>query len=147
MAQGGINQVNTGRDVTLNVVSPSGTFELNITQSFRRTAMFDRRESRPINGSPQFIDIPKGWEIRFELDRQDATVDEFFASQESAYYSGAAINASSISEQLISAIDGSVSVFLYSGLMLTLDDAGDVKADDVIKMTVSGRAATRVQLS
>ncbi|HZT90272.1 MAG TPA: hypothetical protein VFA12_20195 [Stellaceae bacterium] len=148
MAQlGGINQVNTGRDVSFNIVTDAGLLSLDITQSFRRRGLYDHRVSRPINGPPKFVPIIAGWELDFELDRQNAGVDTFFANLESTYYQGGAINAGTITETIIDADTGAVHVFLFSGLMLTCEDIGDVKADDMIKMRVQGRASTRTQLS
>ncbi len=147
MAANGVNATNVGRDVSLVVVADTGTLAMDITQSFTSKMNYDHRVSRPLNGTPQYVDIPAGWDGSCYLDRQDPVVDNFFAAREAAYYAGSGIGVSTISETIVNAIDGSVSVYQYRGVSLTFDDAGAKKADDVIKMRVGFRASTRTKLS
>ena len=142
----GVNGFNVGRDVTLSMITPVGLLVFPGLQRFTSRQMTDKRVSRPVNGSPFFIDIPAGWEGDFEVDRQDASFDSFFSALESGYYAGAGIAASTISETVADAVGG-ISVFQFVGVMLTFDDAGDIRADDVIKMKVGWRASVRQQLA
>lgn len=146
MAAGGINQLNTGRDVTLNVITPQGVLSMDITTSFDAKPKYDKRESRPMNGSPIFAPIWAGWDGTFELDRQDPDVDAFFAAQEAGWFGGLGIQPGTIQETIVNATDGSVSVFQYQGVMMTFDQPGKKQADDLIKMTVGFQASQRVQL-
>jgi hypothetical protein len=147
MAGAGINSVNVGRDVTVNLVSGStGIVPLNITTSFDAKPTYDKRTSRPMNGRPIFLPIPAGWDGTFELDRQDPTLDDFFAALDAGYFNGQGVQASTINETIVNAVDGSVSVYQYVGVMLTFDQPGKKAADDMIKMTVGFQASDRIKL-
>jgi hypothetical protein len=143
----GLQGYNVGRDVTLFLVTPQGTILFPSLQRFTSRQITDKRMSRPLNSSVVFLDIPAGWEGEFEIDRQDPTFDTFFAIQEQQYYAGQGISSSTIQETDVNATDGSTSVFQYVGVVLTYDDAGDRRADDVIKQRVGWRGSQRIQLS
>lgn len=141
-----INGYNVGRDVTLFMVTPQGTISFPSLQRFTSRQITDKRVTRPLNSSPRYVDIPAGWEGDFEIDRQDSTFDSFFAALEQGYFAGDGINTSTIQETIVNATDGSTSVLQYVGVMLTYDDAGDKRADDVIKTRVGFRASLRQEL-
>jgi|SRR6185312_157817 len=140
-----INGVNVGRDVSLSVQTAIGTLSIDITTAFDPKPEYDKRKSRPLNGTPLNVPIPAGWNLTIELDRANADVESFFAAQEAGYFAGNGIAPATINETIQNA-DGSISVFLYQDLMLTLDDAGRKTADDIIKMRIAGEAGTRIQL-
>src|SRR5258708_4322210 len=129
----GINGRNIGRDVTLVVTLPSGTINLNISTNFKSSQKTDARESRPINGPPIMIDIPAGWEGSFEFDRADSSADDFIAAQELGYFNGTGLVSSDIFETIPNATDNTISTFHYTGVTWHYQNAGEKKADDVIK--------------
>lgn len=141
----GINGVSVGRDVSVTLVTPRGQLSIDITTSFDAKARYDRRRSRPLNGPPLAVPIPDGWEGTFELDRTNSQIDSFFAAEDLAYFAGRGISPSTISETIVN-VDNSVSVFIYTGVMLMFEDAGRKQADELIKMRVSFEASERKQL-
>jgi hypothetical protein len=143
----GINGQNVGRDVTLVVQTPIGAFNLNVSTNFKSNQKTDQREHRPMNGPPVMIDIPAGWEGSLEADRSDSSWDDLIAAQELGYFNGAGIQPSDIFETIPNATDNTVSVYHYAGVAWHFQNAGDKKADDLIKQAMNWRSSTRIKLS
>jgi hypothetical protein len=116
----------------------------NLTE-FESKQIVAEPKSWPLNGPPIFLMIPDGWDGSFDLDRADSNADSFFASQEALYYAGFPIVSATINETIANP-DGSLSQFMYVGVVLTLEDAGKKKGDDLVKMKVKFKASTRTQI-
>ncbi len=136
-----------GKDVVLNVNTPNGPFVLPATVTgFESKAEYSAIKSKPLNGVNIEISIPEGWRGSITLDRSDASVDTFFARQEAGYYAGQNLLTATITESIREA-DGTVSVFLYTGVSLRFDEAGKKTSDAKIQQTIGFFASQRVQLA
>jgi hypothetical protein len=95
--------------------------------------------SRPV----RFFD---GWTGGFDLERQDSTVDDYFAQLEANYYAG--LNEAPVSiTETITEVSGAVTQYRYLGVLLKLDDAGDKAGDSTIKQKLSFMASRRVKVA
>lgn len=140
-----MNGFNTGRDLTLSIVGYDG-----VIHSFPLQTGWEAKQNtnnvkiKGLDGIVRFLDIPDGWSGTLSVDRQDSTIDEYFADLESSYYGGTNIPAATITET-ISNPDGSTSQFQYTGVMLRFDDAGSWKGDTNVPMKMSWVASRRLQ--
>jgi hypothetical protein len=141
-----MNNFNTGRDLTLNIVGYQGTIV-----SFPLLTGFDAKQStnnikiKGMDGVVRFLDIPDGWSGTLSFERQDATWDTYFSSLESDYYSGVNIQAASITETMQNP-DGSTSQYRFTGVMFKYDDAGSWMGDKNVPIKLSWSAGRRIKV-
>lgn len=140
------NQFNVGKDVSLDIIGPSGPLRFSIMTGFDAKPTYKSLDSKGLDGLDRFDDLPAGWNGSLSLDRADSTVDDFFAQKEANFYSGLASTAVTITET-ITEINGAVSQYRYTGVSLTLQDAGKKSADSKIAMTIGFRAARRLKVA
>jgi hypothetical protein len=141
-----VNSFSVGKDLTFTLVGPNGNITLNGLTDYTTKPMFTKLKHKGLDGNVQHAAIPDGWEITIKLDRQDPVLDQFFASQEAAYFAGTNVSNGTISEN-IQEVNGSVSKFQYTNVSLTLEDAGTYKGDAFVPITLMGSASRRQQLS
>src|SRR5579859_6641768 len=141
-----MNSFSVGRDLTLNIIGYNGTI-----QSFPLLLAFDAKTAtrqvaiKGMDGIVRYLELPDGWSGSFSIDRQDSSIDDYFAALESDYYSGLNIQASSITET-IQEPDGSVSQYRFVGVMFKFDDAGAWKGDSQVSVKISWCASRRIKV-
>lgn len=140
------NQFSVGKDVTLDIVGPSGPLRFSILTGFEAKPAYKSIDSKGLDGVDRYEDLPAGWTGSLSLDRSDSTVDDFFAQKEDNYYKGLSSTAVTITET-ITETSGAVSQYRYTGVALTLQDAGKKSADNKIAMVIGFRAARRIKVS
>jgi hypothetical protein len=140
-----LNGLNVGKDVSIDIITPQGTFNFNVRTDFKSKQAVEKRKSNAADGTIRHVWIPGGWEGSFKFDRGDANVDNFFCVQEALYYAGFPISTATITET-ITEVDGSISQYLYEGVQLALDDAGNKQGDDLVKGEIGFAASKRLQL-
>lgn len=140
-----LNGMNVGKDVSIDIVTQQGRFAFDIRTDFKSKAMTEKRKSVAADGTIRWAYIPGGWEGSFAFDRADSNVDDFFCEQEALYYAGFPVSTCTITETITNP-DGTISQYLYEGVQLSLDNAGDKKGDDLIKGEVGFCASRRLKL-
>src|SRR5580700_6297777 len=116
-----VNGFSVGKDVSLSLTNPSGTFPTVGITSFTAKPMFTDIKSKRLDGQTYFGEIPDGWTGTFKLDRTSPDVDTFFAALEAAYYAGQNTPAGTIQEVILEA-DGTTTTWQYTGVVLKLED-------------------------
>lgn len=139
-------QFSVGKDVTLDIIGPSGPLRFNILTGFQANPHYKSIDSKGLDGIDRYDDLPAGWSGSLSLDRSDSVVDDFFAQKEANYYSGLSSTAVTITET-ITEISGAVSQYRYTGVALTLQDAGSKSSDNKIPMKIGFRASRRLKVS
>lgn len=141
------NTFNVGRDGSQITIfdSIAGQVTFNGMISFDAKARTKKLESETITGNTVFRSVPNGHEGSFEFDRQDSSVEAYFAQLESNFFAGLPPPTAVIT-QTISELSGGVSQFQYTGVQLDLDDAGAWKGLDKVTPKVSWRASKKVPL-
>ncbi|MFC4526416.1 hypothetical protein ISN76_12910 [Dyella halodurans] len=138
---------NTGKDVVIDVITPSGVLQLPATvTSFESKPIYNRIKSKPLNGINLEVDIPEGWEGSIGLDRQNSAIDDFFAQQELAYYAGQNVLMGTLTETIAEA-SGAISQYRYTNVSLRFDEAGKKTGDNKITQTIGFFASQRVKVS
>lgn len=142
----GSGQFSVGKDVTLDITGPQGPLRFTIMTGFDSKPSYKSLDSKGMDGLDRYDDLPAGWSGSFSLDRSDSTIDDFFAQKEANFYSGLSSTPITITETIME-ISGAVSQYRYTGVALTLQDAGKKSADNKIAMTLGFRASRRLKVS
>lgn len=141
------NNFSIGKDVVLDVITPTGPLQLPVTTTgFEAKPQYNTIKSIALDGVNRETLVPTGWEGTITLDRQNAAIDSFFAQYEAAYYAGQNLKTGTITETITEA-DGSVSQFLYTGVMLKFDESGNKTGDNKIEQKVGFFASKRLQVA
>lgn len=141
------NSFNIGRDGAQITIfdSTAGQVTFNGAISFDSKARTKELESETINGTTIFRNVPNGHEGSFEFDRQDSSVEAYFAMLEANFYAGMPTPTAVIT-QTINELDGTVTQFQYTGCVLKLNDAGSWKGLDKVQPKVGWRASKKIPL-
>jgi hypothetical protein len=141
------NDFSIGKDVVLDVITPSGVLNLPVTTTgFEAKPEYNKLASVGLDGINREASIPKGWRGTITLDRRNNVVDAFFAQQEAGYYAGQNVLTGSITETIQEA-DGSVSQYRYVGVSLSFEEAGKKSGDSKIEQTIGFFASQRQQVA
>lgn len=141
-----INGYSVGRDWTLVIQTANGPLQLNKITSFKKKQDVTDVRVKRIDGITDHVRFPDGWSGSFDIERQDAAVDNYFAQLEANYYAGINEQACQIYETIQEA-NGAVSQFRLDGVLLTLADAGNVAGDATIKQSLNFVASRRIKVS
>jgi len=137
-----INGYSVGRDYTLVIQTATGPLQLNKLTSFKsKQDVTDVRVKR-LDGITDHVRFFDGWSGSFDIERQDATVDRWFAGLESNYYAGINEQPAQIYETIQEA-NGAVSQYRYDGVLMTLADAGNRAGDATVKQSINFVASRR----
>jgi hypothetical protein len=141
-----LNSFSVGRDVALDIVTPTGPIRFNLITKFMSKQDITDKKIKGIDGITRHLRFPDGWSGSFDVERQDATADKYFAQVEANYYAGQNEVPCTITET-ITEPDGSVSQWRYVNVLLKYADAGEWKGDDSVKQKIDFVAARRLQVS
>jgi hypothetical protein len=144
----GANSFNVGRDGSQITIfdTLAGQVTFNGMISFDSKARTKELESEQITGNTLFRFVPNGHEGSFEFDRQDSSVEAYFAQLEANFYAQLPPPYAVIT-QTINELDGSVTQFQYIGVQLNLTDAGSWKGLDKINPKVGWKASKKIPLT
>lgn len=131
-----------GRDTQLVVIGPSGRMDLAHVTAFESKQLTHSLRVNRLDGLQIGMELPKGWEGSFELERGDAVVEDFIAAAEQNYYGGGNANPSSM-YQYVAEVDGSTSTYQYDSVVFHLSNAGQWRGDAAVKQKLEFFASRR----
>lgn len=141
-----VNGFSVGRDVSLDIVGPSGPVRFSLITKFSSKQQTKTSKIKGLDGITRPVRFFDGWDGSFEIERQDSTVDDYFSQLEANYYSG--LNDASVTiTETITEVSGAVSQYRYTGVLLQLDDAGDYAGDSTVKQKVSFISSRRIKVA
>jgi hypothetical protein len=140
-----INTLSVGRDITLNIHSPSGEINIPTVISFTCKPKPDVRSSVAMNGNVLFAPIPLGYAGSIVIDRTSPALQQIWTAYENAYYGGQNLLASTITETIKEA-DGTVTQWIATGVMFDAQDFGDWMGNDIVKQTLNFNASKYKQV-
>ncbi|MCA8237752.1 hypothetical protein [Burkholderia cenocepacia] len=143
-----INSFNIGRDgaqVTI-VDTAVGVVTINGITSFESKPAMVKLKSVGIDGRIKFRNVPDGHDGTFELDRQDASYETYFANAESGYFAGLPPSAIFITHT-IQNLDGTVSQFQYSDVALAPEEDGTFKGQEKVTQKFTFQAGRKIQIA
>ena len=141
-----LNGYSVGRDVSLTIIGPAGPLNFNQITSFMAKQDITDQKVKGLDGITRHVRFPDGWAGSFEIERQDSTVDDYFAGLEANYYAGLNELPVTITE-IITEVSGAVSQYRYLQTLLKIEDAGTWKGDATVKQKVSFVASRRIRVS
>lgn len=134
-----------GRDTQVVIMGPNGRVDLaHVTGFDSRQITSSVRVSR-LDGTHLGAELPKGWEGSFEVERGTSALDDFIATMEQSYYSGATSQPSTM-YQYITELDGSVSTYQFNGVVFKLSNAGAWKGDASVKQKLDFYATQKQRI-
>ncbi len=141
-----INGFSVGRDVALDIVGPSGPIRLSLITDFQSKQDTSEKKIKGLDGINRPVRFFEGWSGSFTIERQDNTVDDYFATLENNYYSGLNETTVTITET-ITEVSGAVSQYRYTNVLLKLDDAGSWKGDSTVSQKLGFTSDRRLKVS
>jgi hypothetical protein len=140
------NGYTVGRDVSLDIGSPTGVLRFSIKTGWKATPKYSDVDVNKLDGENDHLFIPKGWDLQFDYERSGNTIDNYFAQAEADYYAGLNALALTVTET-IREPNGGVSQFRYTKVQLKYGGNGDFKGDTTVKQTIMGSASRRLKVS
>lgn len=142
-----INQLCFGHQATVTISNPITGALLPLTNlvKFQSKQRSDKQTSKPLNSPPIFAHTPDGWDGNITFDRVDATVDAFFAQMETAYWNNSLTFSGTIQLSMVE-LSGTTTTWLYSGVSMTFEDAGDFESQKKVTQRINFEASQRTQL-
>lgn len=141
-----IGPFNTGRDVVLDVQTPTGALRLPTTVTdWEAKPKYKTIESVAMNGENNHANVPIGWTGTIGLDRTDSTIDDYFVQLEALYYSGVNIAYATITETK-SESNGSTTQYRYTKVALRLEEGGKFVGDDRVQVKIGFEASRKIKL-
>lgn len=141
------DQFNIGKDVSLDIIDPNqGPLRFSIRTGFDHTPLFDEVSSKGLDGFPRNESVPNGHRLTFNVDRADRALDDYFASREANYFNGGVNPKVSITET-IREVDGSVSIYRFTGVSLSLQNGGTWRGNSPVTQAVQAMASRRIKVS
>ena len=137
-----ISVFSVGRDTQLVVIAPSGTMNMAHVTAFDSRQVTQSIQVNRLDVNQLGIELPKGWEGSFELERGDSVVEDFIAATEQSFFNGS-INTTSSMYQYVSEADGSTSTYQYDSVVFRLSNAGIWKGDAAVKQKLEFFASRR----
>jgi hypothetical protein len=134
-----------GRDTQLVVIGPSGTINLSHVTAFESRQVTQSVRVNRLDGSQMGMELPKGWEGSFELERGDSIVEDFIAATEQNYFNGS-ISTTSTMYQYVSEVDESTSTYEYESVVFRLSNAGLWKGDAAVKQKLEFYGSRRKRI-
>ena len=137
-----ISVFSVGRDAQLVIIGPYGRLDLSHVTGFESRQMTQSVRVSRLDGNHLGMELPKGWEGSFEVERGDSAMEDFMAKMEQDFYNGS-MSGSSTLYQYVSEVDGSVSTFQYESVVFRLVNAGQWKGDAPVKQKLEFFASRR----
>lgn len=139
------NGYSVGRDISLNVMTPSGQLVINRITGFDCKQETSKTKVKRLDGINDSLRFFEGWSGSFSVERADSIVEDYFVQLEENYYAGLNEQPATILETITNP-DGSTSQYRYERVILSLDDAGNWQGDATVKIKVSFEAARKRQV-
>lgn len=140
------NGYSIGKDITLTVMTSAGQLQINEITGFHSKQETTKSKVKKISGQTRTLRFFDGWSGSFDVERADSVVEDYFIQLEANYYAGVEEQPVTIMETIQNPGGKPPSQYLYTGVILSLDDAGDWKGDATVKIRVSFEAERKVQV-
>lgn len=139
------NGLNTGIDHKIVFTDATGVLQYAILESFSAKEDATTDKVVAMDGTVRHPKFHQGWSGSFVLERSDNVMDKYIALQEASYYRGVDQIPMTITET-ITEINGTVSKYQYTNVVVTLDDAGTWSGTEIVKQSISFQASRKILL-
>ena len=136
------NSFTLGRNCQVVVMGPQGRVDLTHVTSFESRQLTNPVRIARMDGTQLGVDVPKGWEGSFEVERGSSSIDDMIAAFEANYFAKGAMPTGTL-YQYVTEVDGSTSTYQFDGAVFKLTNAGIWKGDQSVKQKLEFFATTR----
>jgi hypothetical protein len=123
-------------------MGPAGRVDLTHVTGFESRQLTHPLRVDRLDGTQMAIELPKGWEGSFNIERGTSSVDDFIAAAESQFYATGQVPAGTL-YQYVTETDGSTSTYQFDGVVFKLASAGEWKGDASVKQKLEFFAIRR----
>jgi len=134
-----------GRDCQLVVMGPCGRVDLTHVTGFESRQLTHPLRVDRLDGTQMAIELPKGWEGSFSIERGTSAVDDFIAAAENQFYTSGPVPPGTL-YQYVTETDGSTSTYQFDGVVFKLASAGEWKGDASVKQKLEFFAIRRMRV-
>ncbi|HHL2824778.1 TPA: hypothetical protein ACQ431_003009 [Citrobacter murliniae] len=140
-----LNNYTVGRDIKIDINTAYGTVTVPVVISFDAKPKVNQLDVTKLTGETDTLMIPKNWEGTIEVERQDATLDTWWAQWESDYFNGVNRASGTITETITE--QNGVSVWRYTEVQFNFTDPGKKQGDQTVRQTFTFTAKRRLQVA
>ena len=140
-----ISTFSVGRDTQLVVIGPTGRIDLAHVIAFESRQLTQSIRISRLDGTHIGMELPKGWEGSFELDRGDSVIEDFIAKLESDFYNGT-VDGFGTMYQFVTEPDASISTYQFGSVVFRLVSAGQWRGDSAVKQKLEFYASKRTRI-
>lgn len=131
--------------MVVNFNDINGNIQTCRVKKFTSKQKVTTRETAALDGINRHLNIPMGWEGSFEMERTDSSIDDYFHNLENnIYYAGQNVGTLTINETITEA-NGAVSQYQYTGVVISLEDAGMWQADEYVTLKCNFSSEKRIK--
>lgn len=140
-----VNGLSSGIDHKLVFTDVNGIQQFVIIENFtaKEDAVMDKVIS--MDGTVRHPKFHEGWSGSFTLERSNNVMDNYIALQEASYYQGTDQLPITITET-ISEPNGTTSQYQFTGVVITMEDAGNWSGTEIVRQRISFMASRRIEL-
>lgn len=140
-----VNGFNVGSDTKVSLISGGAIVSAQIVTEFDYKQITTDLKDVGIDGQNRYRYLEEGWEGSFQYDKADDTVDAYFAQKEANRYAGLPPPVVTITQTDNNA-DGSIAVYRFQGVTMTLSEGGNRTGDAKVNQRVAWRASRRIKV-
>ncbi|ARF50037.1 hypothetical protein [Pantoea stewartii] len=141
-----LNNYTVGRDVQVDINTAYGVVTVPVVISFDAKPKVNQVDVTKITGETDTLMIPKNWEGTFDSERQDDTLDTWWALWESDYFAGINRAPGTITET-ITENNGAVTVWRYTSVQFNFTDPGKKQGDQTVRQSFAFTAKRRLKVA
>jgi len=141
-----VNGYTVGRDIVVDLIGPNGPLRFKVKTGFEAKPEFQSSKVNRMDGVVDGLEVPAGWNLSWDYERQGPEIDDYFAEREAAFYRGENLQPLSVTET-ITEPDGKVSQYRYVNAMLKYDSAGAKEGLTTVKQKTTAFASRRIKVS
>lgn len=141
----GQDGLTSGQSSTITWTDINGNQNFQILESFTYKENSDVKDETAMDGTTRHPLFLFGWTGSAVFQRGSNFIDTYFANRERNYYLGGdQINL--VVTQTIKEVNGSISQYQFTGLVLQMDDGGMYTGTEIVKQTLSWKCSRRLKL-
>jgi hypothetical protein len=139
------NDFSLGNDCRVVLILGSlGRMDFSHVIGFAANQLVKKLRVPVLNYPPLGRDVPAGWEGTFDVERANSVADDMSVALEAMFWSGQRLPTGQLYQYLYE-VDGSVSTYLFDGVVVNLRSAGTFHQEQTVRQTVEFFARRRVR--
>jgi hypothetical protein len=134
-----------GRDSQVVVLGAYGRVDLAHVTGFEARQLTASVRVDRIDGVQLGVELPKGWDGHFDLERGNSAAEDFIAQLEADFHAGNSPAPGTLYQYIVES-DGSTSTYQFDNAVFRMANAGTWRGDASVKQRLEFFASTRVRM-